>query len=351
MATVTYKCPNCDGGLLFDPESQKFHCEYCNSSFTREELEQAPGDQDAADSRPGTSRESDDFDSHAVEYVCPSCGAEVVVEDTTAATYCYYCHNPVVLSGRVSGKFRPQRVVPFRIPQKEVEEKFLHWCKKKRFMKRDFFSQSQREKLTGVYLPFWMLDCSTKAWMRARGNKVRSWRSGNTQYTETEEYELIREGDIDFANLPLAALNRKEMELTRGIAPYDMKQAQDFSMAYLSGFQAEKRNLEKEQVEPEAQKQLREYSEAVLRDTIVGYSGVTVQQMDHRNTWEKWRYTMLPVWVMTYRYREKDYYYAMNGQTGKVCGQVPLSWGRLAVLFGAVTAVAFAILMIGGWLL
>ena len=141
------------------------------------------------------------------------------------------------------------------------------------------------------------------------------------------------------------------MELTRGIAPYDMKQAQDFSMAYLSGFQAEKRNLEKEEVEPEAQKQLEEYTKSVLCDTIVGYSGVTVQQVNHHNTWEKWRYTMLPVWVMTYRYRDKSYYYAMNGQTGKVCGQVPLSWGRLAVLFGAVTAAVFAILMIGGWLL
>ena len=122
-------------------------------------------------------------------------------------------------------------------------------------------------------------------------------------------------------------------------------------MAYLSGFQAEKRNLEKEEVEPEAQKQLEEYTKSVLCDTIVGYSGVTVQQINHHNTWEKWRYTMLPVWVMTYRYRDKSYYYAMNGQTGKVCGQVPLSWGRLAVLFGAVTAAVFAILMIGGWLL
>ena len=244
MPTVTYKCPNCDGGLLFDPESQKFHCEYCNSSFTREELEQG-GDQNTEDSGKGASQETDEFDSHAVAYTCPSCGAEVVVEDTTAATYCYYCHNPVVLSGRVSGKFRPERVVPFRISQKEVEEKFLSWCKKKKFMKRDFFSQSQKEKLTGVYLPFWMLDCSTRAFLRARGNKIRSWRSGNTQYTETEEYEMIREGDIDFANLPLGALSRKEMELTRGIAPYDMKQAQDFSMAYLSGFQAEKRNKER----------------------------------------------------------------------------------------------------------
>ena len=85
MAAITYKCPNCDGGLMFDPSSQKYHCEFCLSDFTQEELDALKPD-----------------DSQAVLYTCPSCGAQIVTDETTAATFCYYCHNPVVLSGRLT---------------------------------------------------------------------------------------------------------------------------------------------------------------------------------------------------------------------------------------------------------
>ncbi len=353
MPTFTYKCPNCDGGLIFDPETQRFECEYCNSLFTREQLESQPGDQNVGeeDTPKNNDKGQEEEFSHTAEYVCPSCGAEVVVDETTAATYCFYCHNPVVLSGRMSGKFRPERVIPFQITRKEVEEKFVSWCKKKKFMKKDFFSQSQQEKLTGVYLPFWLVNCRTIARLRAKGNRVRTWRSGDMQYTETEEYDLIREGEIQFSELPFAALNRKEMELTRGIAPYRFQEAEDFTMAYLSGFQAEKRNLESSDLKPQAQSQVGEYSRKLLQETISGYTGVSVREMRHSILADEWKYTLLPVWALTYRYKEKSYYFAMNRQTGKVCGEVPLSWGRLAVLAAVVSAVAFGIFLIGGWLL
>ena len=141
------------------------------------------------------------------------------------------------------------------------------------------------------------------------------------------------------------------MELTRGIAPYRFQEAEDFTMAYLSGFQAEKRNLESSDLKPQAQSQVGEYSRKLLQETISGYTGVSVREMRHSILADEWKYTLLPVWALTYRYKEKSYYFAMNGQTGKVCGEVPLSWGRLAVLAAVVSAVAFGIFLIGGWLL
>lgn len=360
MPTVTYKCPNCDGGLIFDPATQKFCCEYCQSLFTQQELDQMDLDansasdqvkQEESPSAAEAPREEEEFTAHAVSYVCPSCGAEVMADDTTAATFCYYCHNPVVLSGRLSGALKPDRVIPFALKKGDVEQQFLNWCKKKRFMKKDFFSQSQLEKLTGVYFPFWLLNCTVDGSMNALGRKIRTWRQGNTEYTETEEYELVREADIDFRDMPFAALKRQEMELTKGIYPYDFAKAVRFNMAYLSGFQAEKRGLERKDVSPEAAAEIRKYSEMLLRDTTTHYSGVTVNQMRASMLKEKWEYTLLPVWVLTYQYRDKTYYYAMNGQNGKVCGEVPLSLGRLAILFGVVAAVLFVILLLGGWLL
>ena len=143
MSAVSYKCPNCGGELTFDPQTQKYKCEYCFSYFTEEELEAAnpdvksagedggtaapeseaasgaAGNQEAAgkDSRKASGTADDE--GEAVLYTCPSCGAEIVTDSTTAATFCYYCHNPVVLSGRVSGEFLPDLVVPFAIDRKK----------------------------------------------------------------------------------------------------------------------------------------------------------------------------------------------------------------------------------------
>ena len=138
MAVVTYKCPNCDGGLIFDPESQKFHCEYCMSSFSEEELK---NDDSGIEKEEQQETEQNEQESRMALYTCPSCGAEVVADETTAATFCYYCHNPVVLSGRLSGEFKPDKVIPFAIDKKAATERFLEWVGKKKFIPKAFFSK------------------------------------------------------------------------------------------------------------------------------------------------------------------------------------------------------------------
>ena len=152
MAVITYKCPNCDGGLIFDPESQKFHCEYCLSYFSEEELQNnAPSSEDETRSSEQT-QEAPVSPDTTVIYTCPSCGAEVVTDETTAATFCFYCHNPVVLSGKLDGNYRPDQVVPFQIDRDTAVNEFLKWARKKKFVPRNFYSKKQLEKITGVYL-------------------------------------------------------------------------------------------------------------------------------------------------------------------------------------------------------
>lgn len=155
MAAITYKCPNCDGGLVFDPSSQKYHCEYCLSDFTQEELEclsqelvrrkaehQEPGLQ-GQDSREPERREPGSAGAQPVLYTCPSCGAQIVTDETTAATFCYYCHNPVVLAGRLEGQFRPDYVIPFQIDRQKAEEIFSQWIGRKKYVPETFYNKNR----------------------------------------------------------------------------------------------------------------------------------------------------------------------------------------------------------------
>ena len=296
MALVNYKCPNCGGGLKFDPATQSFECEYCLSSFTEQEMEELAK---KAEEKAGA--------SPAVVCTCPNCGAELVAEETTAAAFCYYCHSPVIVSGRLSGEFLPDYVIPFALDRKRALEIFSGWI----------------------------------------------WTAGNIRYTEHKKYQVERAGELDVKNMARNALSRADHELVEGVLPFDMEKLEPFRMEYLSGFQAEKRDMDSHTYTNEVEAEVRAYAEENLRGSMGGYDSVRVkdQSVEIRNA--SWKYALLPVWVMTYRDRKKDklYYFAMNGQTGKINGELPVDKGKLAALFGAVFVPVFLFLLAGGWLI
>lgn len=378
MAVISLKCPNCDGELVFEPSTQQYQCPYCGSDFTQEQVEkmqpqeqpsQESGTADfagAADKNSGTGAErtgagqEESIDGkhdsqprqEAVVYICPSCGAEIVTDETTAATFCYYCHNPVVLSGRVSGEYLPEWIIPFSVDRKKAESMFLENVKKKKFVPKGFFEAKQIEKLSGVYFPYWMIDWKGQGRMKAKATKVRVWRSGDTEYTETRYYDIYREGNLEFPELSRTALKKANRILVESVQPYQQKDAKPFSIGYLSGFQAEKRDMEQQEFQEEIRGDVRDYAEKMLRDSIQGYTSVTPKGTETKTDEENWDYVLVPVWVLTYRGRNgKMYYYAINGQTGKVCGELPVDYTKLGVVSAVISAAVFLLGLLGGFLL
>lgn len=346
MAVISYKCPNCDGELTFDPASQQYACEYCGSDFSQQELEQMQPAQEQEHTAPEG--------SGAVIYTCPSCGAEIVTDETTAATFCFYCHNPVVLSGRLSGELMPDKIIPFAYDRKQAVEKFLNYIKKRRFVPKAFFNKKQIEKLSGVYFPYWVCGWKGTGAMQAEGTKVRVWHSGDTEYTETKYYHVQRAGQISLRDMTKNALKKADQEIAKGVLPFNLEEAKEFSMGYLSGFQAEKRDREKNEFFNEISGEVQGYAERLLRDTAGGYTALTSVHTNISDGAEgyDWKYVLLPVWVLTYRAaNRKIYYYAMNGQTGKIYGELPVNYTKVAVTGGLIGLVVMILGLIGGFLL
>lgn len=354
MAVISYKCPNCDGELIFDPSTQKYKCEYCSSFFGQTELDDMnpsnTQERKTEEKTSGTPKGQSDTED-AVIYNCPSCGAQIVTDATTAATYCYYCHNPVVLSGRLAGEFLPDKVIPFTIDRKQAESSFLSHVHSKKFVPRAFFNKKQIEKLSGVYFPYWMFDCDLKGQLSARAAKVRVWRSGDTEYTETKHYQIEREGDISLNDITRNALQKANHKLIDGVMPYDFQKKQEFHMGYLSGFLAEKRDIGQKELAAEVKQEAGEYGKRLLSETIGGYSNVSIKDSSFHHTKESWSYVLLPVWTVTYRSASgKTFYYSMNGQTGKVYGELPIDFKKLCLLGGIIALAVFAICLIVGYL-
>jgi len=336
MSVYTYKCPNCGGGLNFDPKTQYFICEFCGSEFTKEEMETNKPEEAKIQSN----------QEETLLYSCPSCGAEVITDETTAATECFFCHSSVVLSDRLTGKFSPDEVIPFTVQKERAIEGLMEWIKKKRFVPKAFTCERQLEKITGVYFPIWYVDCEVEGAVDARGTKVRVWQDSNFRYTETRFFKVSRNGEVGIKQIPKEALTKVESELYKSVLPFDESKAVPFTSAYLSGFQAEKRNVEKETLIKIVDDEAKHYAKQLLDETISGYATITNSnyQMNLKNM--DWKYTLLPVWVMTYKDTKKTYYYVMNGQTGKINGKLPVDKKKLGWTSAGISTVVFIILML-----
>lgn len=374
---ITYKCPNCGGGLQFDPATQKYKCEFCFSLFTQEELEQlyreeeqesdkesrkhqAESENISEKSEHGSekpeygSEKPENQDEGTVLYQCPSCGAQIVTDETTAATFCYYCHNPVVLSGRVSGEFRPDEVIPFAIDRKQAEKMFVDWIQKKHFVPADFFSKKQIEKLSGIYFPYWVFGCKVNGQLKAEGVKIHTWRSGDMQYTETKRYDVARSGIMDIRNVARNALQKADRDLIEGVLPYDMEKAQPFSGGYLTGFAAEKRDMEQADFRETLRAEIEEYARSDMRSQAEsGYHRIQVQAQNMEIQEESWKYMLFPVWLLTYQDKKRDkvYYFALNGQTGRICGALPVDFKKLSMLFAGIFVPLLILFLAVGYLI
>ncbi|MBQ8825685.1 MAG: hypothetical protein IJ007_01160 [Oscillospiraceae bacterium] len=341
MDIVQIKCPNCGAPLMFDPAAQKHACEYCLSEFTKEDIEKSNELADNAEDNYNvpTQEMQDEFNAHTNLYICDSCGAEIISDENTAATFCCYCHNPVTLKGRVTGECRPELIIPFKFTRDQALEKYLSWCKKKWFLPNDFTSANQLEKVTGLYVPYWLADCTVNASVSAEAHIVHTRRQGDYRITHTKVYDVQRAATMEYLGVPADASKKLEDELMDSVEPFDYKEFQPFSMTYLSGFYADKFDVEKAEVLPRIKNRITQGAQDVLMKDIKGYTSVTPRTRNTNVIRTNWHYTMLPVWFMTYKYNDKSYFFGMNGQTGKMVGKLPVSIPKLIGFSAGVFAV------------
>ncbi len=347
--TAIYECPNCGAGLTFDAGKQMFACEFCLSEFTRDQVLAANSDE----ARREREAEEASYNAQMNEYECQSCGAHVVADENTVASTCAYCHNPVVLVGRLSGEMKPQKIIPFHYDRDTAKSGFLGFVRKKWFVPKSFFTPEQVEMIQGIYYPFWVTDLDADSSLDAHGQNIRRWRSGNREYREVTHFNIHRQGTIHFEDLTTAALSDEDKRMLEGILPFPSKALEDFSMPYLSGYTAKKRNLSQNDIKGEIKNRITGYSRQILRNTIRNYDSIQFLNSSCRVLRSHWDYSLLPVWVLTYRANSgRIYTYTMNGYTGKVHGELPVSKLKLGLFAGFLFAALTALLtLLGGAML
>ncbi len=353
QALQEYKCPCCGGAITFDSTSQKMKCPYCDTAFEMETLvsyddvlknEQA--DDLRWESDAGSEWSDGETDGMCV-YVCKSCGGEIVAEETTAASSCPYCDNPIVMMGQLSGALKPDYVIPFKLDKKAAVAALKKHYGGKRLLPKVFADENHIEEVKGVYVPFWLFDTDASAQIRYKGTKSRTWSDSRYQYTETAYYSILRGGRIGFERVPVDGSSKMDDKLMESIEPYRFADAVDFQTAYLAGYLADKYDVDAETSIERANARIKESVEAAFAKTVSGYDDVTAENSAVQLKNGSVKYVLYPVWLLNTEWKGKRYTFAMNGQTGRLVGDLPLDKGaarRLQLgLSALITAAAFAL--------
>ena len=348
------KCSSCGAPLRFDPEKGKLICDSCgNQQAIPDELQIGDVDLGGFDFGEMIQHATDEGADALPIYNCVSCGAEVIAPEMQIATTCPYCGNNIVLTDKVTGKLRPDAVVPFRIDQKRLPDALQSFYKGKALLPRNFFSEQALGKVTGVYVPFWMFSGSVGGTLRFRGETASTHRQGDYQITQTHHYQLVRDADMVFKDVPVDASGRISDKLMDSLEPFDMSDAKPFDMRYLAGFTADRFDQEKNSVAERARRRMITSTEDAVIATLRGYASIRRAGGDLTARLNA-KYVLLPVYLFSIDYGGKKYEFAMNGQTGKVVGELPVSKsvsGRYFLLRAGAAAAAVAAAFIAKYMM
>ena len=330
---LDHKCPKCDAVLKFNPEDQNWKCEYCRSLFNLSDLK--------------TTKLSEETNNTEIDiYTCENCGAQIIADANTSATSCIYCKNTAILKNKLEGIFNPDYLIPFKTTKEDAINTFKKFTKGKWLMPKAFNIKKNIKDISGIYVPFWIYSYDSTGVIEAKCEKVSTWTSGDYRYTKTDEYRVIRGGNVAFKNIPVDGSKKFQNDIMNSIEPYDYKDLKEFNYSYLSGFLSEKYDMSKEESKNEANQRAKNSFISQMKSDIKFYDSKRVVDSSINLYNEKSFYVLLPVWFLNIKYKDKIYPFAMNGQTGKFVGDIPIDVKKAIFIWVGLFISIFIILLL-----
>lgn len=321
LGVLDNKCPACNAKINFNPANQKWDCEYCGSKFTLEEMQQHSN---ASTVEANTVVEvKNEAMGNMDMYHCNNCGAEIIADENTTSTFCVYCGSTAILKNRIDSGRAPNYIIPFKNVKDDAVVAFKNLFKHKPLTPKCFKDPKNIQKITGVYIPFWAYDLVADGQIDFEATDVTTWSDSRYRYTKTSRYSVKKSGHFDFDKVLSDASSRFPNDLMDSIEPFNYQDLVQYNHAYLSGFLAEKYDVD----ENAGLERARERTMLTCVDLVqstVGHQSKRVVNNSMNIEPKQCHYIMLPVWMVNIQYKDKNYTFAMNGQTGKIVGNIPI---------------------------
>jgi len=354
---VTYQCPNCQGVLAFNAESGLLECASCGSAFRQGEVDRSiPISPDAQAREAEHVRTVDQFLNNApwevahegtaaaqtaLRYSCPSCGADVIADQSTVSTSCPYCGNNMLTSGIATAESIPDWVLPFSVTHEQAEAFMRRHFEHRWYLSRKF--SASLEHMQAVYVPYHLYDVDVSGWAHYIAYDQKGTGKGSVKHY----FGFKRAGHALFERIPVDGSSKMPDAHMDAIAPFSLSSMRPFSTAYIAGYLTEVADESAEACRPRAERLAKATFEQDMENDVVEQPGIdgVAEVTAHETKVETARMQecVLPVWLMHCTWEDKNLLFAVNGETGKCVGDLPISKTRrratviaLAVLLAAV---------------
>ena len=335
-SSVEHRCPSCHSSISYNPKLNNWKCSYCSSEFTMEEINEYNNKK----------KDVDEYEGY-VTYKCESCGAEIIVDEQTSATFCVHCGNTAILKSKLVGKFNPKKIIPFKTSKEDAIKTFKSLSKGRPFVPKTFLDEKNIEKIRGIYVPFWLYDIEVDGDVVMHGVKIdKADPYSESKKVYVDKYEITRGGSMKFDGIPIDGSSRFDNEMMNTIEPYDYNELVPYNQAYLSGFYAEKYDLEGDILYNEvSQRALNSAIDYYIAEARI-YQKIRVVENNLKAIEEAKQYVLLPVWMLNVKYKNKMYNFSMNGQTGEFIGNIPIDKGKVIKYLIIIFTILFFISML-----
>ena len=354
--TQRFPCANCGGNMVFDPDSQTLSCPYCESKV---DVAREYGNIKEYDFNSARDSMSQEWGRGKRVIHCESCGADTVLDDTSIAEFCAFCGSSHIVRDVSQKGIPPECLIPFKISAKKAREYFSAWIGKRFFAPGELKSSHHIDKISGVYIPYWTYDSDTYSTYTAEAGTyyyetVREWVVENGKRKQvTRQVRKIRWRSTSgiysekFDDVLVNASNKIGDSLMKKIEPFDLSALVHYKPEFLSGFLAERYSIGLKEGWEVAK---HEIDSEIRQGVINQINADEVRNLSVYTKYDNIRYKhiLLPVWISSYKYKNKVYRFLVNGQTGKVQGKSPVSpWKVMAVVLLAIAAGLAALLLYG----
>ena len=339
-----FNCKTCGAELYWDSEANCLKCEYCDSEYQVSDFESTETEQQALGAQleieePQSAEEyakaTDDSEiEDLVVYQCSHCKAEIVTARSTVATTCAFCGRAISITNKLVNGFKPDAIIPFEINEKEAKDIYKKYIKSTFLTPKEFSTESVLKKMKGIYVPFWLHSFESDTRATIYCENITSHRSGDDKVIDHDMYQVTVEAKGSFKDIPTDGLKHLDDTLMDAIEPFDYSKLTGFNPAYMAGYYAEEYNENDKVTRERAKDRAAQTMKSQMEQEAGMYAVKQLRSYDEDLSEINAKYAMLPVWLLNVTYKEKEYLYAINGETGKIVGKLPVSVQKLLFAIG-----------------
>ena len=370
------KCEKCGSTeISLNVDTGKLRCHWCRNEQDPPKFESELKDITQLQGQIVGSGASDAvFDeSDAITLKCTSCASEVIV-DTSESTQarCHWCRNTLSINNQVPNGAVPDKVLPFAVKKDAARGEIEKFVNKRQFFAHPTFKKEfTTENIMGVYMPYMVIDANVAAKFSGEGEiLLRTWtesrtvgsgknrRTVTTRYYDADRYAISRDFDMTVEGLTIESNSEKLQHqssnrtnnVINAIKPFDLEKSMRWDANFMTGYTAQKRDTNVEDLRGLVEVKIKDVARHQIRDTIKSYDrGVRWKSENLNVIGKQWKAAYFPIWLYSYQQPNKNIHYvAVNGQSLKTMGSVPIDHKKLAIVSLIVAAVVGILLAIAG---